>query len=225
MFFLFYHVSARAKEKIAFVEIGCGPCRVIRRVARLVIERPKTWGSCVKYIVGVDFEVEMIERAIASLVLKERRIRDWTIYGTAHEISTATGNPLRKVREALRKRIVFLDADARLPFLRCEAITPIVAIMFGTLGNIPRMERALRTVSELCWPSGETLIVGFDRVHQDIGSERYKRLAERHFRPLQGTRWNEEEKEDTVSHVTQVCTGWNGPRDPFCKNADRITAS
>jgi len=179
------------KEKIALIEIGCGPGRVIRRVARLITERPTTWGDCIEYIVGVDFEIEMIERAIANLILKERKIRDWTIYGAAYEISTATGVPLKEVRETLRKRVAFIDADARLPFLQCESITPVVAIMFGTLGNIPKMERVLKTVSEMCWPKGETLIVGFDRAHHEIGSERYRKLAERQFKPLHETKWDD----------------------------------
>ena len=181
------------KKDTVFIEIGCGPGRIVRRIARLVIENPQTWGQYLKYVVGIDFELGMIERAIESLTIKEKRIRDWTRRGTAHEIATVTGLVPRKVKEALRKRIFFIDADANLPFLQCESLVPVVGIMFGTLGNIPTMQRVLGRISELCQPSGKVLIVVFNRNNHQIGSDRYRTLAEGNFKPLHETSWNEED--------------------------------
>lgn len=177
------------KENIAFIEIGCGPGRVIRKVSRLAIENPTTWGNYIKHIIGVDFEMGMIERAIRNLMSKERKIRDWIMRGTAYDIALRMNSRLKKVREGLRKKVIFINADARLPFLKCEPVTPVVAIMFGTVGNIPGIDDVLKRISELCWPHGKALIVGFNREHYTVGIERYNKLAQAHFGPLQETEW------------------------------------
>ena len=181
------------KQDTVFVEIGCGPGRIVRRIAHLIIENPATWGRYLKYVVGVDFETGMIKRAIESLTRKEKIIRDWTRRGTAHEIATLTGLTPRKVKEDLRRRIFFVDADANLPFLQCKSLVPVVGIMFGTLGNIPTMQRVLERVSRLCQPNGRALIVAFNRDNHQVGSDRYRILAEGNFRPLYETSWSEEE--------------------------------
>jgi SAM-dependent methyltransferase len=181
------------KEKVVFIEIGCGPGRVVRKISRLILENPTTWGQCIEYVVGVDFEIRMIQRAIGNLVSGEPRIRtDWAKDSLAVEFAKSKKENLKKIRDALRNRVLFINTDARQPFLRCESITPIVALMFGTLGNIPQTDLVLRRVSDLCWPKGEAMIVAFNRENNAVGMERYMRLAQQGFEPLENTEWKEE---------------------------------
>jgi SAM-dependent methyltransferase len=180
------------KENIAFIEIGCGPGRIVRRIASKIIEQPETWGCYIKYVVGVDFEVKMIERAIESLIKRERIIRDWVSLGTAHELARRTDRSPMSVKETFRERIVFLDADAELPFLRCRSIIPIVGVMFGTLGNIQRPNSVLKNISKLCGLNGKALVVVFNKENYPVGIERYEDLSKRDFEPLIGTIWNED---------------------------------
>jgi len=181
------------QEKVAFIEIGCGPGRVIRKILRRVLEDPDTWGKSIKYVVGVDFEIKMINRAIESLIKKERAIRKLVMRGTAYEVAETMNTPVREVKKSLREKVFFIDADARFPFLRCESIVPVVAMMFGTLGNIPETNSILQRVTEICWPKGEALLVVFDRKNCAMGKERYSKLAQLDFSPLNGTEWKEEE--------------------------------
>jgi SAM-dependent methyltransferase len=177
------------KEKIAFIEIGCGPGRVVRKVVTRVFENPETWGVCVKCIIGVDFELTMIQKAISSLILKEREIREWHPEGTVSYLSSALNEPIKSIKEKLRNKIVFINADAEFPFLRVSGVTPIVALMFGTLGNVHNFNSALATVAELCKPRGKALVVVFDKEKTDSGQKRYDVLAKNIFPPLCGTKW------------------------------------
>lgn len=184
------HVNQR--ERIAFIEIGCGPGRVLRRISRLVLEQPTTWGRYVKYIVGIDFEIKMIERAIRNFVKKRIKIRDWVFSGLSHQVANDLNVRPKKISEKIRKRVFLVNADASQPFLHCESIVPVVAVMFGTLGNIYGLDKVLGRISELCWPNGEAFIVGFNRENSSIGQDRYDRLAKRHFSPLYGTYWKDD---------------------------------
>lgn len=182
------------KEKVAFIEIGCGPGRVVRKICHLILENPTTWGECIEYVVGVDFEIRMIQRAIGNLVSGEPRTRrEWAKYSLALELAKSKKENLKKIRDDLRSRVLFINTDAGHPFLRCEAITPIVALMFGTLGNMPQTDLVLRRVSDICWPRGEAMVVGFNRENHAVGMERYMRLAQQGFRPLEKTEWKEED--------------------------------
>jgi ubiquinone/menaquinone biosynthesis C-methylase UbiE len=181
------HISK--KEKIAFIEIGCGPGRVIRKVVTHAFENPETWGACVRRVIGVDFELTMIKKAISSLILKERTIRDWHPEGTASYLSNTLNEPVKSVKEELREKTVFINADAEFPFLRVSGVTPIVALMFGTLGNIHNFDSALANVAELCKPHGKALVVVFDKERIDLGQKRYDTLAKNIFPPLCETEW------------------------------------
>jgi SAM-dependent methyltransferase len=180
------------EQNVAFIEIGCGPGRIIRRIAGNIVKQPKTWGRYVRYVVGVDFEIRMIERSIESLIKKERIVRDWVSVGTAHELSQLTDQSPASVKTIFREQVAFVDADAELPFLRCKSITPIVGLMFGTLGNIQRTKSILRCVSKLCGSNGKALIVVFKKENHPVGLERYTSLANRDFEPLKKTEWKEE---------------------------------
>jgi len=190
-----YHVEQ--KKDIAFIEVGSGPGRIIRRIVQLILENPSTWGEHLKFIVGVDFEFEMIRRAIESLIQRERKIRNWTMRGTAHEVSEHIKTSVKEVKKNVWKRIFFIDANVEKPYLRTEGITPIIGIMFGTLGNIRRMDQVLSRVGDLCWPNGEALIVVFNREDYHTGVERYNQLARREFEPLRGTVWDDVKGEFT----------------------------
>jgi SAM-dependent methyltransferase len=123
------HVERR--EKLAFIEIGCGPGRIIREVSKRTLEHPATWGESIKFVVGVDFEIKMIDRAIDSLIKEERLLRELPMKGTVYEIAESINRPVNDVMKDLYKRVFFINADIRFPFLRCESVVPIVAVMFA----------------------------------------------------------------------------------------------
>lgn len=199
------HVAKR--EKIVFIEIGCGPGRVIRKVAQRVFENPETWGKCIALIIGIDFELSMIKKAISSLIVRRRQIRNWVTEGAAYHLSKVLNQPTRKIKETLRNRLVFInaDADANFPPIHTSGFTPVLALMFGTLGNMPNFDKVLANISKLIEPSGEAIIVVFDKYKKEKGQERYDILAKQFF-PL----W--------LAHIGIIGTKHLNPMEDFIQD-------
>ena len=184
------------QSDFAVVEEGCGPGRVIERIAYWCeiegLPKPP------KFIIGVDFEEKMLQNCISHLIGNGGKIRDWEFKSLAQKIAENKKISKKKANDIVRKRVILIEADATKPHLYFSSLIPIVIVAFGTFGNIEYREDFLSSMSEILSGNNGILFLSvFNRKKWEVGEKRYRELAERHFRQLRDTTYNPDRGEFT----------------------------
>lgn len=165
-------------EDFIFLEIGSGTGRYIRYFGeKLITER--NFDKHLRFIIGVDFCPEMIEKSIKHLVGKKTKPESLLEKVKKSRLLSDSKDIERK----LRSRILFINANAAYPFLKISGMKVIVAIMFGTLGNFSPAERDLflKINIDRILENGEVAITVFDRKKMQNGFTIYRNLARSGF--------------------------------------------
>jgi len=175
------------ENKTIFLEIGSGTGRYLTRYGKQMLEKPE-FSANLLAIVGIDFSEEMIRKSIINLK-------------AAH------------LEKLIGRRIFLVRADATNPPISFKkpglnAIQKIVAIMFGTIGNIKKgRQNLLRYLcSNLLNTNGIGVISFFNRhalTAKGGGLEDYSLIPEIVGTPLQ---WNP--KNGIVTTGKKFFTEW-----------------
>lgn len=159
--------EALKKEKVIFLEIGSGTGRYLVRYGEYLQKGVYPFDNLVA-VIGVDFSEKMITKAIKNLEKKQQQ-------------------------KLINERIFLIRADARnLPISfkkdpSIASIKKVVAIMFGTIGNIvTNREKLFDYLSSDLLNFNATGIISF--FNKDallkIGIEEYNKIPEVIGRPL-----------------------------------------
>lgn len=179
-------------EEFVFVEVGSGTGRYIVSLAEKILTNPN-YNRLLKYVIGLDFSWEMIKTCIDNLTLKKpRRLQIENELVTEIESLWLKHGLKKEVKNEILRRVILVDCDATKPVLRIKGAKVVVAIMFGTLGNIPSDSERKNLIKLVKQISDDVTIIatGFLRDQHSIGHQIYAELADKGFTPLRKITWD-----------------------------------
>lgn len=179
-------------EEFIFVEVGSGTGRYIVSLAEKILTNPN-YNRLLKYVIGLDFSWQMIKTCIDNLTLKKPRRLQIEGELLAEIESLWLKHGLQKqIKNEILKRVILVNCDATKPTLRIKGIKVVVAIMFGTLGNITSDSERKNLIQQVKQISDDVTIIatGFLREKHSVGHKIYSKLADRGFTPLRKITWD-----------------------------------
>ncbi|MCA1818807.1 MAG: hypothetical protein LC620_01925, partial [Halobacteriales archaeon] len=183
--------ASNSAYPFAVVEEGCGPGRVLGWLANRAVSNH--YRSPPKYVIGVDFELNMVLGAADHLVGKGRSLRGLKYESVAEKLAEGSREHIDRWQSSIRKKVILIRADMTRPHLRFRSIKPLALLPFGTLGNIQERKLALQSISRMCGHMGQAFFTVFRKEMKDIGKKRYDDLAEAGFLPLVNTKFDADE--------------------------------
>lgn len=185
--------TALKDEKFQFsrpfvvLEEGCGPGRIIEWLTEFSFAHRH---NAPKYIIGVDFEWNMISNCAKHLVGPGGLISDWRFESVARKLAGEEEKQQKRINDQIRDKVILIQADMTKPHLFFNLLTPVVIVAFGTLGNVVKPSDALTKIYEMISPGGFLFLSVFNRKKHEVGSHRYDSLAQQMFLQMKETSYD-----------------------------------